>query len=148
MNSQNQFLPYSQEIIHSRKRIWRKQQRTEHLQRHETHKQEHAERSSGWIGGAILILLGLVFLMQNIRFQYFENLWALLFLIPAYTAYTIAWHCYKQNGKIAHGTVITLIIGIFFSVISLVFLFDLTVDLLCPILIVASGFVLLLKILV
>mgnify|MGYP001316381740 CR=1 FL=1 len=44
-------------------------------------------RRGGWIGGAILIFIGTVFLLKNFGFPFPENWWAVFILIPAVAAF-------------------------------------------------------------
>lgn len=148
MNNQNQQSIFNQSVSYSADRDWREQRHAEHLARREDHKRHHAGHTSGWIGGAILILLGFVFLMQNMGILFPENWWALLLLIPAYSAYTSAWNCYQESVQNARGIASALIIGIFLSILTLVFLFNLAVSFFWPVLLMAGGLVLLMKALV
>jgi hypothetical protein len=54
--------------------------------------------SGGWAGGAILIGLGLLLLLQNLGGLQFENWWALFILIPAIGGLGAAWSNYQEAG--------------------------------------------------
>jgi uncharacterized membrane protein len=67
---------------------WREQRHAECQARREAHRQRHAGRPYGWIGGAILILLGGVFLLQNLNIPFLANWWALFILLPAFRGFS------------------------------------------------------------
>jgi uncharacterized integral membrane protein len=122
---------------------WREQRRAARWARREARWQRRAGRHYGWIGGAILILLGLVFLLQNIGISFLENWWALFILIPAFWAYVAAWDTYKDNGHMTRAAAGSLIVGILLTILSLVFLLNLAVGLFSPVLLIVGGLALL-----
>lgn len=73
---------------------WRAQRREERLQRRE----ERWGGNGSWIGGAILILLGVVLLARNLGYYLPEHWWALFLLIPAAGSFASAWQLYQRNG--------------------------------------------------
>ncbi len=125
-------------------RDWREQRRAERFARHEARWQGHAGRNSGWIAGTILILLGVVFLLQNMGFPFLTNWWALFILIPAFWAYVAAWNIYQDNGRLTRGGASSLTMGIVLTLLSLVFFLNLAVAMLWPVLLIAGGVALLL----
>jgi hypothetical protein len=100
--------------------------------------------SSGWVGGAILILLGLIFLFQNFGALRFANWWALFILIPAIGSFASAWNSYQSSGghltAAARGS---LIGGFVLVLITLAFLFSVNVSIYWPIFLVLGGLALL-----
>jgi hypothetical protein len=148
LNSQNQQSTFNQSVSHSVNQSWREQRHAAHLAHRENRKRLHTGHTSGWIGGTILILVGFVFLMQNMGVQFPKNWWALLFLLPAYAAYTSAWNCYQESGQNARVIASALIIGISLNILTLVLLFNLAVSFLWPVLLITGGLVLLMKALV
>ena len=120
-------------------RDWREQRRVERLSRHEARWQRHAGRHSGWIAGTILILLGVVFLLQNMGITFLFNWWALFILIPASWAYGAAWDIYQDNGHLTRGGASSLTMGIILTLLALVFLFNTAVALFWPVLLIAGG---------
>ena len=86
---------------------WREQRRAERLARREARWQWRAKHSTSWIGGAILILLGVVFLLQNMGIPFLANWWALFILIPAFWAFVAAWDSYQDNGRLTRGGALT-----------------------------------------
>lgn len=99
---------------------------------------------SGWVGGAILILLGLIFLFQNFGALRFANWWALFILIPAIGSFGNAWNSYQNSGghltTAARGS---LIGGFVLVLITLAFLFSVNVSIYWPIFLILGGLVLL-----
>jgi hypothetical protein len=124
-------------------RDWREQRRAERWARREARWQRHAGRHYGWFGGAILILLGVIFLVQNMGYPFLSNWWALFILIPAFWAYVAAWDSYHNNSRLTRGGVSSLTIGILLTILTLVFLLNLNVGLFWPVLLIVGGLVLL-----
>jgi hypothetical protein len=124
-------------------RDWREQRRTERQARHEARWQRHAGRPFGWTGGAILILLGVIFLLQNMHIAFLANWWALFILIPAFWAYVAAWNTYQDNRRFTRGGAGSLTVGILLTILSFVFLLNLAVGLFWPILLILGGLILL-----
>jgi peptidoglycan/LPS O-acetylase OafA/YrhL len=115
------------------------------------HEQRHAERIArrearwqrrghfGWFGGAILILLGVVFLLQNLGIPFLENWWALFILIPAFGAYVAAWESYEDKGQLTRGGAWSLTVGILLTILSLFFLLNLSLGPFWPVLLIVAG---------
>jgi hypothetical protein len=96
-----------------------------------------------WLGGAILILLGVVFLLQNLGIPFLENWWALFILIPAFWFFSGTWSSYQHNGRLTRGAGFSLAWGVLLTILSLVFLFNLDLGLYWPLLLIAAGVILL-----
>jgi hypothetical protein len=124
-------------------RNWREQRRAERWARREARWQRRAGRPYGWIGGAILILLGVVFLLQNMGIPFPANWWALFILMPAFWAFVAAWESYRNNGRLTRGGAGSLAGGGLLTILALVFLLNLNVGLFWPVLLIAGGLVLL-----
>jgi hypothetical protein len=122
---------------------WREQRRAERIARREARWQRRAGRPYGWIGGAILILLGVVFLLQNLGIPFLMNWWALFILIPAFWSYVAAWNLYQDYGRMTRGVTGSLTAGILLTVLSLVFLLNLAIGLFWPALLIVGGLALL-----
>jgi hypothetical protein len=122
---------------------WREQRHAERRARREARWQRRAGRSSAWIGGAILILLGVVFLLQNMGIPFLTNWWAIFILIPAFWAFVAAWDSYQENGRLTRGGAGSLAGGGLLTILALVFLFNLNLGLFWPVLLIAGGLVLL-----
>jgi hypothetical protein len=122
---------------------WREQRRAERWARREARWQRRAGRPYGWIGGAILILLGVVFLLQNLNIPFLANWWALFILIPAFGAFAAAWESYRNNRRLTRGGIGSLVAGGLFTILALAFLLNLNVGLFWPLLLIVGGLVLL-----
>jgi hypothetical protein len=104
-----------------------------------------ARRMSGqgaWIVGAILILLGGVFLLQNLGVtgMYFNNWWALFILIPAFGAFERGLHSYREAGnQLTSGARNGFFTGSILLLVTIVFLFNLDWTYVGPIILVVAG---------
>jgi xanthine/uracil permease len=92
-------------------------------------RRQRAERRGGFgfggpeVAGAFLILLGVIFLIQNFGVRLPQNWWAVFILIPALISFASAWQMYQRQGEvtgavrggIAAGVVLTLIALSFFA---------------------------------
>ena len=94
----------------------------------------------GWIAGVVLVLLGIVFLLQNMGAMVLGNWWALFILIPAIGAFGRAWSAFQNNDSrlntAARGS---LIGGLVLTLIALVFLFNLNWGVLGPMILIILG---------
>jgi hypothetical protein len=106
--------------------------------------------STPWLGGAILIVLGLIFLAQNFGVATLNNWWAIFILIPAVGAFSAAWRKYQAAGdRLTSDALGSLIGGLVLTAVSLVFLFNLKLgpndNLLWPLLLIVGGVAVLLQ---
>jgi hypothetical protein len=116
----------------------RMERRAERAQRRE------AARAHGWsgpwVGGAILIALGLIFLAQNLGVKVLDNWWALFILIPAIGSLATGWNLYQANSgqwtPAARGSLIT---GFVLLVVTAAFLFNLNWSWVLPVLLILAG---------
>jgi hypothetical protein len=122
---------------------WREQRRAERWARREARWHRHTGRPFGWIGGAILILLGIVLLLENLHIPFLQNWWALFILIPAFGAFAAAWESYRNNGRLTRDGASSLAGGALLAILALAFLLNLNVGLFWPLLLIAGGLVLL-----
>lgn len=104
-------------------------------------------RSTGtaWIGGVVLILLGVVFLLQNFGGIRFDNWWALFILLPAVGSFATAWNIYRRTGQLNRPARGALIGGFVLLLITATFLFNLNWGLVFPVLLIVLGVALLLN---
>lgn len=98
-------------------------------------------RSGGgaWIGGAVLIALGVIFLLQNFGGVRLNNWWALFILIPAIGSFSTAWHFYRQTGKFNRPARGALFSGLVLLLITGTFLFNLNWNMILPVLLIVLG---------
>jgi hypothetical protein len=108
---------------------------------HAARRQERAARYGGaWIGGVVLILLGVVFLLQNMGAGLPENWWAFFILIPAVGAFGAAWNSYQRSeGQLTASARGSLIGGLVLTMIAVSFLLNLNWGILWPILLIIVG---------
>ncbi len=129
---------------------WRDERDQWRAQRREWRAQRRAARRSGggaWIGGAVLILLGVIFLLQNFAGFALRNWWALFILIPAVIAFGNAINSFQAaGGRLSPPARGSLIGGLVLTLIALAFLFDFTSSLFWPILLIVLGLGLLLNV--
>lgn len=120
----------------------------EFLSRHEERMRRREERwearggrmGGAWVGGAILILLGIVFLAQNLGALALNNWWALFILLPAVGSFGTAWRLYQNaGGRLTAPARGSLIGGLVFTMIAAVFLFNLNWTWFGPLLIILAG---------
>jgi hypothetical protein len=63
--------------------------------------ERRAGRSGSWVAGAILILIGIFIMLQNLTSFELENWWALFIMIPALGAFGNAWRAYQNDGRLS-----------------------------------------------
>ena len=103
-----------------------------------------------WIGGAILIFLGIVFLLQNAGLMSRDgNWWAVFIFIPAFVLLSRAYAGYRAGGKQANSrTLVQGILGVFFAALAVILLLDIDLnvewDYIWPVILILIGVSLLL----
>ena len=128
---------------------WREQRADARQERREARWEARQERrdmrsSDAWIGGTILILIGLVFLLRNLVGFSLENWWALFILIPAFGSFAAARNIYASNGgRFTSAVRSPLIGGFFLTMLALAFLIGIEFQIFLPILMIMGGVVLL-----
>ena len=121
---------------------WRAERDARRAERRAWREQRRAQRSSmgyGWTGGALLILLGAIFLLRNFGLVYPFNWWALFILIPAFGAFGAAWTSYSQTGQLGAPARGALIGGTVLTLVAATFLFNLNWSLVLPALLILAG---------
>jgi hypothetical protein len=121
----------------------------EPLDQFEARRRRREERRAGrapWLGGVILIGLGIIFLLQNFGAPVLNNWWALFILIPAVGAFGNAWRDYQNaGGRLTPSARWSMIVGLILTMVTAVFLFNLDWGLIGPVLIILAGIGLLLN---
>jgi hypothetical protein len=124
---------------------WRAQRYAERMARHEERMKRFGTRRHGWTWGVLLILLGAILLLENLKIAVLTNWWALFILIPAFWSYIGSWESIQESGKFTRRAASSLTVAILLTVVSLVFLLNLSFGLYWPILLIAGGVALLLS---
>jgi len=110
--------------------------------------EESAQRKTGrsekdtmpWLGGVVLILVGVVFLMRQISGFDLDNWWALFILIPAVSSLATAWRAYEgAERKFTAAVRGSLIGGLMMLLIAAIFLFNLDWALFFPAILILTG---------
>jgi hypothetical protein len=118
----------------------------ETISRFEERRRQRSERrmargsSGSWVVGAVLIALGVLFLLQNQGLVNTENWWALFILIPAFGALSASWRIYQTSeNRITAAVAGSLIVGLILLAVSAIFFFGLNWTLLGPALLILAG---------
>ena len=99
-----------------------------------------------WMFGAILILVGIVFLLQNMTGFYLNNWWALFILIPAFGSFSRGWQeVQEESGKVTTHARSNFIGGVVLTAVAAILLFNLDWAIFGPFLLIAAGVALLLS---
>lgn len=96
-------------------------------------------RHNNWIGGVILIAVGVVFLLRNFLGFALDNWWALFILIPAVLNFGRAWNSYQRHGRLSASGRGALIGGLLISTVAFVFLLNLSWGTVWPVFIIIIG---------
>ncbi len=124
---------------------WRELRRQERSQRHAYRDELRAQRrawrgNSAWVVGAILIVLGIVLMLQNLGAFTLQNWWALFILIPALGALAGAWNGFTQNGgQFTPAVIGPLVTGLILAAVTAAFLFELNWGLFGSIVLILIG---------
>jgi hypothetical protein len=105
----------------------------------QTRRSDVGRRYGAWLGGLGLILLGLVFLLQNFGYFAIGNWWALFILFPAAGAYLNAFTAYHDAGHFTPVVRASLIGGLLLTLVASIFLFNLNWGMLWPMFIILAG---------
>jgi len=119
--------------------------RQERIERRTERRADRRAGGLGWMGGLILIAIGLLYLLHDYGvLPTFTNWWALFLLLPAVGTLSAALGAYRTNG--GHWTpAVTgpFLGGLLFLGVTAVFLFDLNYGWLWPLFLIAAGLLLL-----
>jgi hypothetical protein len=113
---------------------WRELRRQEKAQR-----RGYRRGGGAWIGGVILIFLGLLFMLQNFGILVGGHWWALFIMIPAIALLSAAWRAYAWSGGLTPAVTGPLLGGIGLMTVSLIFLLGLNWAVVWPIFLILGG---------
>ncbi|HVY21640.1 MAG TPA: hypothetical protein VHA70_16390 [Bauldia sp.] len=100
---------------------WRAQRRDERQLRREA----RWENGNGaWIGGGILILLGVILLARNFGVLLPHNWWAVFLLIPAAGSFASAASMYQRAGRATAAVRGAVVGGLILVLLTVLFLID------------------------
>jgi hypothetical protein len=92
-----------------------------------------------WMGGATLILVGLILLAGELTGHRLQNWWAFFILIPAFGFFASAWGLYQREQHLTSVVRGPLFAGILLTCVALVFLLQLDLSRYWPIFIILGG---------
>jgi hypothetical protein len=114
--------------------------RSERYQRRQARRQARAARRGGaWVGGAVLIAVGILLLLQTLTSLSLEKWWSLILLIPAAGAFANSWRIYQRSDHLSAAARASLLGGILLTMVTAIFLLDLDWTIFGPILIILGG---------
>jgi len=119
-----------------------KEEMKEKNQNKETENMEDRKKngSTPWLGGVVLILVGVVFLLRQVSGFRLDNWWALFILIPAIGSLATAWRAYESaDRKFTTSVRGSLIGGLMMVMIAAIFLFNLNWALFFPAILIITG---------
>lgn len=105
----------------------------------EEQQQSDDKNSNSWIGGAILIGVGVIFLLNNFTDFALDNWWALFILIPALAILGNALRAYRAVGRLTSEVINPLIGGLMMLFVASIFLFELDWSNVWPVFIIIAG---------
>jgi hypothetical protein len=106
-----------------------------------------SERREWWLIGIIFILIGVVFLIQNLTGIYINNWWALFIMIPALESFSRAWQTMQAaDGWVTSTARKSLIGGLVLTTIAAILFFNLNWVIFGPILLIVAGAAILLNV--
>lgn len=123
---------------------WREARRRE---RHARRAERHAGMSGfagPWLGGVVLVILGVGLLLQNIGYELPQRWWALLLLLPAVGSLVAAIRSYRVSGG-TPDTIGALVGGAIFTALALALFFGVNWGIFWPLILVLLGIGLLLR---
>ena len=123
---------------------WREQRRAGRWARREARWRGRTGHHTGLFAGIVLIVLGVLFLLQQLNIPFLYNWWALFILIPAFWAFVAAWDRYQDAGRMTRRATGGLVAGLLLTALALIFLLNLGGSFVWPALLILGGLALLL----
>ena len=109
-------------------------------ERLQARRQARAARHGGaWVGGAVLIAVGILLLFQTLTSLSLEKWWSLIILIPAAGAFANSWRIYRRSSHLSASARASLLGGILLTMMAAVFLLELDWTIFGPVLIILGG---------
>jgi hypothetical protein len=105
---------------------------------------QSAHNKAHWLPGAILVGLGILFLLNNIFGLTINNWWALFILIPAVSKFRKAYDLLQSEGEFTRPVWSALAGGVLLSLLSAAMLFNLNWGLVLPSFLIIGGLALVL----
>ena len=103
--------------------------------------------SSSWSWGVVLILLGAIFLLNNMGYDFLQvhNWWAIFILAPGLSMIANSLKYFRAKNRFSRGARTRGLLGVILSAFAVSLLFGIDLALLGPFLLVGFGIYLLLK---
>ena len=103
------------------------------------HRTSTVSTHKNWVGGVILIAIGLIFLFTNLGGFHLNNWWALFILIPAISNFASAWDNYRQNGRLNKSGRGSITGGLILTLIAFTFIFEWSWGIIWPVFLIIGG---------
>jgi len=99
----------------------------------------HWTKGGAWVGGVILIALGVIFLLKNFGFPVPDNWWAIFLMIPGIAALGGAVSIYEREHAWTRAAMGSLVSGLILTGMSLVFFFGFDFGRFWPVILILIG---------
>ena len=96
----------------------------EDLKQAEKEMMAESDDNHSWVGGAVLIAVGIIFLFSNFTNFSIDNWWALFILVPVVAAWSEAFKSMRHNGRLTQDSVNQLTGSLFPLFVACIFLFN------------------------
>lgn len=96
-------------------------------------------QNKNWVGGVILIAIGVIFLVTNLGGFQLNNWWALFILIPAFSNFASAWENYSKNRRLTKSGRGSIVGGLILSLIAFTFIFEWSWAIIWPVFLIIGG---------
>lgn len=110
----------------------------------EVQTQRSRSSHSAWFGGAVLIIVGLAFMLWNFNIPYIQksNWWALFILIPIVAILDDIYRIAISDAMGKAGRIASKVVGLFIlSAVMVIFLFGINLGMYWPVLLIVAGLV-------